>query len=294
MYGTAINQAKSVKEWQEASGIIWDVKESPVEFVVDEGMETIKNRKVLYRSDNNYPLGIMSNRYQTFQPAEVFEFFKEVIDIFNVFVPEACGIAAKGKKIWAIAKSKGTPYDFGGDVVKSYLLVATSFDRSMPTIIQPTSVRMFCANQLNYILKSENVGRYRVKHFQEANLAEIKKNLNIDSHWLIFGERIEKMISTEIKDDKVTEFYKDVLGLTGEERDRKNRVINHLMESYHTSPGNEHKTAKGTVWGVVNGVSYYTDHLAGRSEDKRIDSAMFGQRSRLKEVAFEKALELVG
>jgi hypothetical protein len=41
----------------------------------------------------------------------------------------------------------------------------------------------------------------------------------------------------------------------------------------------------GSLYGVLNGVTYYTDHQRGRSADTRLNSAWFGDGDRLKRTA---------
>jgi len=59
-------------------------------------------------------------------------------------------------------------------------------------------------------------------------------------------------------------------------------------------PGQEMKSAKGTLWGAVNAVTYYTDHVRPGTGVDRLDSAWFGTGYALKEKAWAKASELVG
>ena len=70
-----------------------------------------------------------------------------------------------------------------------------------------------------------------------------------------------------------------------------NRAGKSILDSIVDSPGSDMDSAKGTWWGVVNGVSYYTDHLAGRNADNTLQSAWFGQRSNLKDEAVQLAVK---
>jgi hypothetical protein len=50
------------------------------------------------------------------------------------------------------------------------------------------------------------------------------------------------------------------------------------LEAILSSPGSDLVTARDTLWGAVNGVSYWTDHQRGRGQDTRLSSAWFGDR----------------
>ncbi len=67
--------------------------------------------------------------------------------------------------------------------------------------------------------------------------------------------------------------------LTEEDLGRVGRgVLNAILDS----PGSDLKSAKETMWGVVNGVTYYADHQAGRERDTALQSAWFGQKADMK------------
>jgi phage/plasmid-like protein (TIGR03299 family) len=82
------------------------------------------------------------------------------------------------------------------------------------------------------------------------------------------------------------------LASTGE--DKLNRVGKAILESILTSPGSELESASGTLWGAINGVSYYTDHVASRTQDSRLYNAWFGTNVDLKQSAVDVAKEMAG
>jgi len=63
-----------------------------------------------------------------------------------------------------------------------------------------------------------------------------------------------------------------------------------IWELVETAPGATLASSRQTWWGVVNAVTYYTDHHAGRDADRRLTSAWFGPGSQLK----LRALHLAG
>jgi hypothetical protein len=60
-----------------------------------------------------------------------------------------------------------------------------------------------------------------------------------------------------------------------------------------SAPGQDLQSAKDTLWGVVNAVSYYVDHVRAGSAGERLSSAWFGAGSALKEKAWAKANTLI-
>lgn len=68
------------------------------------------------------------------------------------------------------------------------------------------------------------------------------------------------------------------------------RVGSAILDSIIESPGSALPSAAGTWWGVLNGVTHYVDHVAGKTDDTRLTAAWFGQRAALKQDALGLAL----
>jgi Domain of unknown function (DUF932) len=66
-----------------------------------------------------------------------------------------------------------------------------------------------------------------------------------------------------------------------------------IMSLYESAPGQNLGTAKGTLWGVVNAVSYYVDHVRSAGGGDRLDSAWFGPGGALKDKAWTAACDLL-
>lgn len=63
-----------------------------------------------------------------------------------------------------------------------------------------------------------------------------------------------------------------------------------------TAKGSDLPGVRGTLWGLVNGVSEYFDHHRGNSgttRDNRLNYAWFGDGDKIKSAAFKQALALV-
>ena len=57
-----------------------------------------------------------------------------------------------------------------------------------------------------------------------------------------------------------------------------------------TQPGA--RFAEGSWWNAFNAVTYMTDHIIGRTNDNRMQSAWYGSGKNLKVKALETALEM--
>ncbi len=65
-----------------------------------------------------------------------------------------------------------------------------------------------------------------------------------------------------------------------------------MLSLFGSAPGQNFSSAKRTLWGAVNAVTYYADHVRGTS-GARLDSAWFGAGSALKAKAWSKASAMV-
>ncbi|MFX9212966.1 DUF932 domain-containing protein, partial [Acinetobacter baumannii] len=59
--------------------------------------------KVLFRSDTQAPLSVVSQRYQVVQPQEILEFYRDLTEVSG-FELETAGVLKGGKKFWALAR----------------------------------------------------------------------------------------------------------------------------------------------------------------------------------------------
>ena len=75
-------------------------------------------------------------------------------------------------------------------------------------------------------------------------------------------------------------------------RDELKHSANSVLEAIETSPGAGLKSARGTWWGALNGVTYVVDHQGrGNSRDNTLHSAWFGSGANRKTKALQKAVE---
>lgn len=104
--GNKLSANQPLEVWQKQAGMDWDIKEAPVQFtdVVDDTQSrliTFPQSKVLYRSDPQAPLSVVSQRYQVVQPREILEFYRDLTEVSG-FQLETAGVLKGGKKVWAL------------------------------------------------------------------------------------------------------------------------------------------------------------------------------------------------
>jgi phage/plasmid-like protein (TIGR03299 family) len=300
--GEELQQGKSIDEWVVAAGLDWEIQMLPVRYLIDDRELLMPERFVLARSDTHQPLSIVSDDYIPVQPRKVLEFYRDLVERRH-YTLETAGALDGGRKVWALAKT-GLVADVGGnpgDKLGAYVLLATSCDKSLATTVTFTSIRVVCQNFLDFAIKdSKSGGRRSIKvdHSQKFNVDAVHEELGlIDASWESFKQKLNPMAEMKMNSDAAREFFLNLLLSAKEKEDekisaKKERDVFQLMSLFTSAPGQTIQTAKGTLWGAVNAVTYFVDHVRSVKAE-RLDSAWFGTGSALKEKAWIEALRLL-
>jgi len=111
--GNELTPQQPIEIWAEQSGMSFQILETPVRFMAESAgplgsIKTFADQKVLYRSDTQDALSVVSNRYQVVQPSEVLEFYRDLTQIAG-YELETAGVLKGGKKFWALARTGQSP-----------------------------------------------------------------------------------------------------------------------------------------------------------------------------------------
>ena len=294
--------------WAESAGMNWRIEESEVRFVAGNGTESkglgsihaFPEQKVLYRSDTKAPLSVVSKRYETVQPSEVLEFFRDLTEVGG-YELETAGVLKEGRKFWALARTGQSAVLKGKDQVHGYLLLATACDGTLATTAQFTSVRVVCNNTLAIAL-GEGQGAVKVHHRSQFDPQAVKRQLGIAiSSWDGFVVRMKAMAERKVTPVMAEAYFKRVLTYAAVNpsgqpvtavNDRALKAVQELFAGL--GKGSNLASASGTAWGLLNGVTEFVEHhRRARSEDHRRDAAWFGAGAAVKQKAWEEAMKLV-
>lgn len=308
-YGTVMEENQSLVDWIRAAGLDYNVLERPIGWLTpyQEATEdtsamypkhvAIEGRKALIRDDVNACLSIVSDRYKPIQPREIIYFFESLVKDEG-FKLHTAGALADGKRIWALAET-GKEFKVKGlDLMVAYLLLTTSYDGSSATTAQFTSIRVVCNNTLNFSLdrgENQTSGIVRVPHTAEFVSADVKGQLGLTEGWVQFQDNVLQLADYKVSKRQAIEFFLELLGVTDEDAaaGKQLQSVKKLLSFYESAPGADYRSSKNTTWGLVNAVSYFTDHgRRAQNNGTRFNSAAFGEGARLKRDAFDKALAL--
>lgn len=297
--GNQLTPQQPIEIWQHEAGMDWQINESEVMYSVSGGdglhLKSNPDSKVLFRSDNFNPLSVVSKRYQVVQPAEVLEFYRDLVSVGG-FELETAGVLKGGKKLWALAKTGQETLLKGGDRVKAYLLLATSCDGSLCTTAQFTSIRVVCNNTLQLAV-GDSSGSVKVPHSTKFDPQLVKQSLGLGlSSWEAFVTDMRQLADRPVNKFEAMNYLVNVLGdRTVPLHEQPNaKAIQNVYNLFNgEGKGSGLESAAGTAWGLVNGITEHTDrYRRARSADHRLDSAWFGPGAALKEKAFHEAMKL--
>jgi phage/plasmid-like protein (TIGR03299 family) len=301
--GSVLPPRQPIEVWAEKAGMNWSICASPVRYMADRAgalgqILTFEDQKVLFRSDTKAPLSVVGTRYQVVQPKEILEFYRDLTEVSG-FELETAGVLKEGRKLWALARTGKEAKIKGDDLVKGYLLLATSCDGSLATTATPTTVRVVCSNTLAMALGSAT-GAIKVPHSTAFDAQMVKRQLGIAvTHWDSFMYRMKTLSERKVRPHEAMNYFLKVICAAGDHVDPaqgllNERALKRVRELYQgQGKGAQLASAQGTAWGLLNAVTEYVDHeRRARTRDHRLDSAWFGQGAALKQRALEKALEM--
>lgn len=297
--GNRVDPNISLEEFQKQAGLDWSVSKRPVMFHAPDGvtrtefggvpLATFKDKFVLSRDSDNRPFSVVSGRYKPVQPKEIFAFFKDLLGMYGMKMHTA-GSLKDGGRIWCLAETGDVHKVLNVDKVESYLLLATSYDLTMSTIAQFTSVRVVCNNTLQAAM-GDKTGRITLPHMKDFDEKEIKAQLGIGrEQWQAFGAMLDSLAKVKLDTVTASRIIDNVFKLPRETELR-------LANSDHVHADNvirlfQHQNYIGadlagdSAWGLLNCVTEYVDfHKRARGQGNRLDSAWFGEGANIKDRA---------
>lgn len=301
--GARLDHGQPLEIWAQQAGMDWRIEMADVHYIAGHpflsSLQKYPEQKVLYRSDTKAPLSVVSSRFKVVQPAEVLEFYRDLIEIGG-YEMETAGVLKQGRKLWALARTGQSVALKGGDTVNGYLLLATACDGTLATTAQFTSVRVVCNNTLAVAL-GDGAGAVKVPHRSEFDAQAVKQQLGIAvTPWSSFADRIKELANYRMAEKAVEDVLAKIFayghsGTPPHAAAFNEQAVQKVLALYAgKGKGSELTSARGTAWGLLNSVTEYVDHhRRSRSHDSRRDAAWFGQGAQAKQRAWSEVVKLV-
>lgn len=300
--GNQLTRDASIDQWIKDAGMEWTIQSTPVLYQAGGASRTMGNHVVLHRSDNQFGLSIVTDKFRVVQPREVLEFFRDLCE-HNHFEMETAGTLFGGRKFWALANIGQESFVIGkNDRITGRILLATACDGSMQTTAKFVAERVVCQNTLSIAL-AEHGKAVKVSHRTEFDVTKTKQDLGlgVESFDGFMGS-MRKLAKVKVTQAKVEDMTAEILRkpevkLTKEERRSltESRPAQEILRLFNGSAlGSDLPGVAGTAYGWLNAVTEYVDHRSPtRTAENRFNKSLFGKHDRLKQRAEDLALELI-
>jgi phage/plasmid-like protein (TIGR03299 family) len=274
------------------AGLDWTVEKIPLSANVG-GKEIIANHAFLVRSSDQSILDEVTTDWNTVQNHEAFAFFDDFIKKGDMKMHTA-GSLHNGQLVWALAKTTGAFTLFANDTVEAYFLFVNPHRFGKSIDIRFTATRVVCQNTLSMALKEGSSNSARITHRAAFDADRVKEMMNISEHQLEqYRQAAEFIGSKRYDEDSMKKYVTTLFPLTTNNENTKKEIslgAKKVMDIIPTQPGVEY--GEGTFWQLFNGVTYYVDHVMGREQNNRVESAWLGAGRIIKAKALDTAIEM--
>ena len=264
------------------TGTAWSVIKEPL--ITPDGKQT--QSYGLFRSDTNQWLSTVGERYVPMQNAELAEIMVRIQQRFGGEIKGNAMGRIAGQKIYY--QLSLDDYQINGDTLKRHITCLNSHNGSHAIGFGSTNTVISCDNTFHIAMKDLTKFRHTesaskrlqiaVEQFEKAlvldeNLMLTYKAMNrvpLDENRTIIEEVMQKVMKVD-PNDEVTETST-----------RKKNQLDGFMYAL----SKECSEKGSTLWGLFNGVTYYTNHI----ENRGMDNLMTGSGYKKNLTAF-KAIE---
>lgn len=298
--GVRVDELITIEDMLKAASLDWEVEQWPL--VAELNGERIENTKrvALVRPTDKKVLTVTAPGWKPFQNRDALEFFREYCEAGGATL-ETAGSLKKGKIVWGLARLNKMFSVSTRDQVNGYVLLASPHEVGKAISVKVTSVRVVCANTMALALASG--GEHRQSHWKDFDPALAKAELGIATEQFMQQESIARALA-KLKIDviKTVETLAPIFQPQPDDSEltqsawvaslrsptNQNDAMKAIMSAIDEAPG----ATPGSAWGVLSGVTYWADHVAGRTKAGRLNSTWFGANARAKIAVQNRLLQL--
>jgi hypothetical protein len=234
----------------------------------------------IYKTSGGNPLGVVGSQFVPTQPKDLFDPFVECLERNGVDVGELNYKEFKGgAKIMFTApvgrvvfkNMKGAEDE---SIVKMNLF--TGYDGHTATSMFLSTYRLICSNgakawktdfAVKYRNTMGNTGKIQMMCDSVLNTLEMMPNLR---------EFMEHMNKVQITPAQVDEYIFKVTGMHKKEYSEYSKRKQNIFDDINQSVGLEFSRTGESVWGLYNGITHYTNHVASKNGEEfvMVDSGL--------------------
>jgi phage/plasmid-like protein (TIGR03299 family) len=268
-----------------ATGLNWTVNKE--ELVSRDGKST--ESFGIFKNGTGQWLGTVGNQYQPFQNSDLAETIIVATEGAGLQTTRG-GQLCDNRKVYLQAE---LPSQFiGNSNVLRWITALSSHDGSSSIGFGSSNTVVVCQNTF-YKAYS---GLQKFRHTDSAKervkqaAQELRAALGLDQQLM---ESFKHMADIKLKDEIFAKVMKACFDVTPDQKqdDLSTRKINQL-KAVSTSIETEIKLEGATLWGLFNGITRYTNHVAAKPDNK-IDYLMTGGGYRTNLVAFDTIMKWI-
>jgi len=230
-----------------------------------EGFNSPKSFGV-YKGTGGDALGVVGNVFEPTQPKLLFDAFETCLYDTDCDMSKVEYNTLKGDRkiiFKAPVKTMGFKNMQGkSDESIVYLNVQTGYDGKTSTTLYLSMYRMICENGMKgwatefeskFKNTKNNVGRVNVLCDDVT-----KALMQVDT----LEQGIKHLNTIEVKQNQIDEYLKKVVGYNQKDFNELNTNKRNILNAINSSIAIEFDRTGSTLWGLVNGITHYTNHVA--------------------------------
>lgn len=255
----------------------------------------------IYRADGGKPFGVLGSTFQPQQPTALFDsFVRSLAENTNVDLAKLRYVEHKdGARIRftvPIKKMGFTNLQGKEDETIISLNIQTGFDGFTATSLFLDVYRLVCSNGMK-----ANITEFKSKFRNTiGNVGKIQLLTNDVTKALDkatdLTELIDRLNRVKIDTKRKNEFIEKVLGYSLKDKEQLTTRKQNILTKIEESMALEISRSGGNLWGLINGITYYTNHEAKDfvtlGDDARQDFIFTQTGESLNNKAIKVALEM--
>jgi len=281
-----------------AAGLDWKVNKLPLSFDDGTGPVEVEGRYALVRDSDNRMFSITGESWKPLQNEDTLDFMRSYVEAGGAKL-ETAGSLRGGRVVWGLAKLDASFDVTRGDRVNGYLLITSPHEVGKGISIRTTTVRVVCANTMA-LAESQSSVHYRQSHMKDFDTDAAKQHVDLALAHMGAEERSAKALA-KLKINLEDAVKKVIVPIVLPEIAIEERLMDVIMEPYAQpkalqqiidSINNAPGAIEGNGWGVLNGFTHWSDHVAGRDQGARMWRSWMGDNGLKKQKVRDQLMEL--
>lgn len=294
--GARVDTNVSVDEMLVAAGLDWNVDLLPLKVSIDDQIVPVPGKYALVRNTDNRIMTITGKSWRPMQNRDTLGFMRNYVEAGGATL-ETAGSLRGGQIVWGLAKLKHSFSVGHHDKVNGYLLITVPHVVGCAITIRTTTVRVVCANTMAMAERNGGIN-YSQDHRRVFDIDAAKTAVGNAHEDLAMAERrantlanLKLSLEDAVKLVLAPSLDFEISGLeTAQIMDSGNqpKKLQQIINSINNAPG----AIQDSGWGILNGVTHWADHVAGREAASRMFRSWNGDTCELKLDIERRLLEL--